>query len=656
MKPLSLRARLVLTLVPLLLLVLLLGSLAVAVIYNLGGRIDAILRENYDSVIAMERLNEAVERIDSSFQFAIAGDEKNARQQYAETWPEYMKSLELERENITLPGEADLVRRLDAATATYRQQGERFYTHLPGDPKRREEYFRKPGGLLATFKEIKGVAASIARLNQDNMEEASRHASRLARNALLWFAGGLALVVVLLAFIMWPIRAILRPIKNITDSVLAIGAGNLDQVVPVTSHDELGQLAGSFNTMARQLRDYRQTSYSRLLRAQRTSQATINSFPDPVLVVDSEGYVEMANPAARRLLGVHIEKDEQRSRFPWQPPESLRQPLAEALVEQQPYLPKRFDKAITLRSENEEHCLLPQILPIRDPFGNTLGAAVLFQDVTRFRLLDKVKSDLVATVSHELKTPLTSVRLAVHLLLEEAVGPLTPKQLELLLDARENAERLLTQVNNLLDLTRLEQGAERLELKPEAPRELLARAAEEIQPRTADKGLTLEIEPSAELPLVAADPERIGYALGNLLENALTYTDRGGRITLSASVANGSVTLTVADTGKGIPAEYLPHIYDKFFRIPGHSVEGGTGLGLAIVREIVIAHGGSIDCESQPGVGTVFHIHLPIWNDARGQKSGPPKDGAGSSTARQQGAISVQHIHESQARKPTPFA
>src|SRR5438132_8650726 len=206
MKPLSLRARLVLTLVPLLLLVLLLGSLAVAVIYNLSGRIDAILRENYDSVIAMERLNEAVERIDSSFQFAIAGVEKSARQQYAENWPEYMKSLELERENVTLPGEDDLVRRLDAATATYRQQGEAFYAHPPGDPKRREEYFQKPGGLLATFKEIKGIAASIARLNQDNMEEASRHASHLARNALLWFAGGLALVVMLLAFIMCPIR------------------------------------------------------------------------------------------------------------------------------------------------------------------------------------------------------------------------------------------------------------------------------------------------------------------------------------------------------------------------------------------------------------------------------------------------------------------
>jgi len=158
------------------------------------------------------------------------------------------------------------------------------------------------------------------------------------------------------------------------------------------------------------------------------------------------------------------------------------------------------------------------------------------------------------------------------------------------------------------------------------------------------------------LPLVAADPDRIGYALGNLLENALTYTDRGGRITLSASAANDAVTLTIADTGKGIPAEHLPHIYDKFFRIPGHSAEGGTGLGLAIVREIVIAHGGSIDCQSQPGVGTVFHIHLPVWNDAHGQKSTPPKDGAGSLTPRQQGAISVQQIHESQAQKPTPFA
>ena len=136
---------------------------------------------------------------------------------------------------------------------------------------------------------------------------------------------------------------------------------------------------------------------------------------------------------------------------------------------QQEYVPEGFDKAIVVQIGEKPHSFLPRILPIRDADGATLGAAVLLEDVTRFRLLDDMKTNLVATVSHELKTPLTSIRLVLHLLLEENVGPLAPKQLELLVDARDNAERLLVMINNLLDLARLEQGRIQLHLQPGAP-------------------------------------------------------------------------------------------------------------------------------------------------------------------------------------------
>src|SRR5207249_9612152 len=139
------------------------------------------------------------------------------------------------------------------------------------------------------------------------------------------------------------------PIQAVTRSARGIGGGNLDQVVPVGSRDELGQLAEEFNTMARQLRTYRQTDYSRLLRAQRTSQASIDSFPDPVLVVDPEGRVEMANPAAQRLLGVQGKTTDQTIGAAWTPPEPLREPLRLALEEQRPYWPEEFDRLVQLR-------------------------------------------------------------------------------------------------------------------------------------------------------------------------------------------------------------------------------------------------------------------------------------------------------------------
>jgi signal transduction histidine kinase len=242
---------------------------------------------------------------------------------------------------------------------------------------------------------------------------------------------------------------------------------------------------------------------------------------------------------------------------------------------------------------------------------------VVLNDITRFRLLDQFKTDLVATVSHELKTPLTGVRLAVHVLLEETVGPLTPKQTELLVDARDNAERLLNLIDQLLALARLQRPGPR-ELVPEDPVELLRRAADAVRPRAEDKHVTVEVAVGGPLPPVAVEPERMELALGNLLNNAVTYTPAGGAVTLSAAAADGRVVLTVADTGVGIPAEHLPHVFDRFFRIPGQSDETGTGLGLAIVKEVVTAHGGEITCQSERGQGTTFRITLPARGEVEG--------------------------------------
>jgi signal transduction histidine kinase len=269
---------------------------------------------------------------------------------------------------------------------------------------------------------------------------------------------------------------------------------------------------------------------------------------------------------------------------------------------------------VAFRVAGEERDYLPQVLPIRDPHGDTLGAAVLLHDVTRFRILDRLKSDLVATVSHELKTPLTGVRLALHLLLEETVGPLTPKQTELLLDARDNAERLLNIIEQLLALARLERQSEASEAGPQAPAALLQAAADAARTRAEDRHVALAVEESEPLPDVAVDPERLGRALNNLLDNALRHTPAGGKVTLSARALDaGRVRLTVADTGAGIPPEHLPHVFERFFRVPGHSPEHGTGLGLAIVKEIVAAHHGQVHCESEPGKGTTFHLDLPVW-------------------------------------------
>ncbi len=611
----SLRYRLWLSFAPVLLLLILLGAGFIYSLGVVGDRIEAILRENYRSVEAMNGLNVAVERIDSSFQFAQA-ERSRAKHQYDENWAAYQKHLEVEQNNITEPGEKELVDRLTALTDRYQFLGDRFFDPARPAGERAIDYFLpdgQPGPLLKTFQQIKQVAGEIRRLNQDSMEAASQQARETAATTRLWAGLGLLAAIAATGLLAWRTTStILRPIDDLTRSARAVGDGRFDQTVTANTRDEIGELVAAFNRMTSQLRDLKQSLASRLLRAQQASQAAIDSFPDPVLVVDRDGRVEMANPAARNLLGVVPDGDQPGP--VWQPPDRLRGPIEAALQTQQSFLTQSFDQAVTYRIGGEDRSYIPQVLPVRDPYGGTLGAAVVLNDVTRFRLLDEFKSDLVATASHELKTPLTGLRLAVHLLIEEAVGPLTAKQTELLIDARENTERLVGIVDHLLYLARLEHGKEELKLGPEEPGQLLQASAERVHQMFNGKRLVFDLISDQPLRMVAVDSRRLGQVLDNLLVNAATYTEPGGQIILSTrAAANDRVELSIKDNGVGIPVEYLPHVFDKFFRIPGQSRGHGTGLGLAIVREIVTAHGGEIVCESEPGTGTTFRLFLPLW-------------------------------------------
>jgi signal transduction histidine kinase len=617
----TLRQRLLWTLAPSLLLLAALGAAALGLLLHVSGRIDVILSANYISVQAMIGLNEALERIDSSFNTAVL-NRPEAHDDYTEQWPRYDKALALEMENITEPGEDVLAEQLKALSAKYRKSGDHYFSGKHTRAELEQLYLEETDGLRAQFYAIKKVVKEIRELNEVGMQKASDQAKHTALISLIVFGGGLVIALALAAILsLRTMRSILQPTLTLIRSAQLIGGGNLDQEVPVMSRDEIGSLAEAFNRMVRQLRDFRRTHLSRLLRAQRTSQATIDSFPDPVLVVDPDGRVEMANPAARQLLGLAppgpIDSrpglGESGPAPQWQPPPPLVEPLHEALQGQRAFLTQAFGQTVSFRLGGEERAYLPQILPIRDPYGNTLGAAVVLNDVTRFRLLDQIKGDLVATVSHELKTPLTSVRLVLHLLLEETVGPLTPKQTELLVDARDNAERLLNMIEHLLALARLEEGRERMEFRPESPAGLLQAAADLARPRAESAQVELVVEAPEDLPAVSADARRVGHALNNLLDNALTYTPAGGRVTLSASLDGPErVRLTVADTGKGIPPEHLAHVFERFFRVPGQSLGHGTGLGLAIVREILTAHGGEAHCTSEVGKGTTFELLLPV--------------------------------------------
>ncbi|MDR3620459.1 MAG: ATP-binding protein [Paludisphaera borealis] len=600
----TLRSRLLIGIAPLLAIMVALGAWAIVMFTRLGGNIDVILRENYKSVRAAQDMKDALERMDSAALFAIGGRDDRARKQYDEFRPAFETSLNIEQNNITLPGEQVMADDLTRLYSDYHRLSDRFYTLPSGSPERSELYF---GELLPTFDAIKQQADAVLDLNQRNMEtenDRARDAATVSVRLMILALLGSAAVATVIALVLS--RSILGPILAVTDAARALGKGDYNQVVPATTRDELGELAVAFNATARRLREYQQAGTARLVRAQQTAQATIDTFPDPVVVVDPVGSVERANPAARRILGVSSSEAD----APWIPLPQLQTPLAEVLAGRGDYLPSGVEQAICLRDDGQERFYLPRVLGMRDDDG-PLGAAVVLLDVTKFRLLDQLKSDMVSTVSHELKTPLTSIQMVVHLLLEEAVGPLSTKQIELLIAARQDSDRLLAMLNDLLDLARIEQGGVKLDLKPVTSKDLVGQAVERYEARAHDAGVALESHVALERAAVLVDRERIDHVFDNLIGNALAHTGRGGSVRVSAKADDGSVRFAVTDTGEGIPPEHLPRIFERFYRVPGSRVSGGAGLGLAIAREIVTAHGGHIEASSELGQGSAFTVFLP---------------------------------------------
>lgn len=609
----TLRRRLLLVIAPAFLLLALTGGVGAWLLILLGQRSSAILRENYNSVRAMDQLLFALHQIDESYRLALAGREEQARTIMLSASGEFQKQIIIEENNITIvPQEQQLVDLLTQTAAEYRKLGDQFFGLPPSSTDRPVIYSK----LALLQQKLTSIAQQIHDLNETHMQHASRDAQQTAQQSIIGFSIGLLIALAaLLAALWWLDRTVVVPIRSVRDAAQSIGSGQLHLMVPVHSHDEIGELAQEFNAMTSKLRVYKQSDMEALRRAQQTRQATIDSFPDPIIVLDPSGYVESANPAAQQLFGIVTPRVGQQGEK-WNAPEPLQAFLDQFLLQKQNLESNSFEQVITFRFQNEERAYLPQARLISSPDGEYLGAAIVLSDVTRFRLLDKFKTDWVATVSHELKTPLTSVRLAVHVLLEEAVGPLEPKQIELLLEARENTERLFKLIEQLLALARLEDGRELLEIESIDPRQLLQRAIDDAYTRAEDKRIELKLEIADSVRSIKVDTVRLGRALANLVDNAITYTLSGGSITLGAKQRNDhTITLFVRDTGIGIPAEYLPHIFDRFFRIPGRDQSPGTGLGLAIVKEIIEAHEGTIRCISKEQQGTTFEIDLPVAGD-----------------------------------------
>jgi NtrC-family two-component system sensor histidine kinase KinB len=612
----------------LLLILLAVSSLGIAVLNQHRTWLDSFLYENWRSVEYGQHMLDSLQPLNSIAQTVSGenGQPTNAEIYAAAAAAEKPRNIfdtnvTAEDHNITLPTE-DVI----ASEITRHWSGYEINTHT-GEPtvkSTNNTYLDQLSKLLnihtslpdrqAAFAAIQIIspqlrdgAQKVINLNFENMQPLEGRIKDMSDNATLLIKRlavvgvGLAIVLILLIS-----RAILKPLQALTRSLEEIAAGNLDQVVQVKSRDELRKLAEAFNSMAAKLREFRRTDRAKLVRIQRTTQLAIDSLPDAVAVVNAAGAVEISNETAQKLFQLYPEQSVLSLRD-HRLGELYQQVVRDGAASQ----PRGYESAIEVYDQGGQlRFFLPRAIPILDAERHLIGITLVLGDVTNLRRLDEMKSGLLSVVSHELKTPLTSIRMASHLLLEERVGPLNPKQTELLMAAREDADRLQKIIEDLLDMGRLESGRVKLDLQSEPSERLVSDAVTPLETSFHDKCLTLQVDVPVETPAVLADPSRIGHVFSNLLTNALKYTPPGGRVRISVEPLEKYIRFIVEDTGIGIPPEYLGRIFERFYRVPRENQPSGAGLGLAIAKEIVDAHGGTMEVESKPGEGSRFTFTL----------------------------------------------
>jgi signal transduction histidine kinase len=601
---LGLRAKLSLGFGGLLVIIVVIGVQSIFLLGELGESIDVILRENYRSVIAAQDMKEALERMDSGALFTLLGYEMKGRELAGSNMRKFESALEVELNNITLPGEGEKADLLGKLYAQYKVNLESFLDSSEPESGRREQYFDR---LLPLFQQIKDTADEILLMNQENMNHANQSARETAASArhrmyVLLLAGA----VMAIGLIMFTRRWVIRPIARLRRSAEEISRGNLDLVVGKDADDEIGQLSDSFNAMTQSLRELRRSGQVRFLRVQQATQQAMNSLPEIIVIVDPAGGIEVATQAASTIFGLKQGQFLSDSELG-----SLHDLLQQNVAHGYPVEPAGDQRLIQKFVENQERYYHPKVVPILDQEKNVTGAVLILSDLTREHEQDELKRSVIATVSHQLKTPLTSIRMAMHLLLDERIGSLSEKQLDLLIAARDDAERLNNMLEELLDISRIESAASLIETVPAVhPSSLVLDSVEPFRRTAQDKGVVLAVEVPDDVPDVRADAAEIRHVFANLLTNALKYTAPGGRISVSAQAEDESVRFAVADSGHGIPKEYLDRVFDQFFRVPGQEPGSGAGLGLSIAKKIVEAHGGDINVESTVGKGSVFSFTL----------------------------------------------
>lgn len=548
-------------------MLLLVSVLGYYYLTNLNVKARTILEDNYESLEYNKNMLAALDVLSLDRTSALQRFEHNLQQQ---------------ERNITEAGEGPATEQVRMAYERLKQDTANPAKHLQA---------------------IRQGVYVIMDLNMQAIVGKNERVKETANKALLYIAiiSGVCFLLGLTFVYNFP-GYVANPIRELTAGIKGIAEKKYSQRLHFKSEDEFGELALAFNTMAQRLDDYEHSNLARIMFEKQRAEAVISSLRDATIGFDNKGTILFANSQALQLLNMP-EKD-----LVGKPaPEAAKyNDLLTFLVNRQDNTP------LKIVVEGKESFFTKEMVDIHHE-NERIGYVIILKNITSFREQDLAKTHFIATVSHELKTPLASSDFSLKLLEDERIGHLTTEQRELVESLKQDNLRMIKIVSELLNLSQAESGNIQLQPQPVSPVQVVQYALETVRKQAAQQQVTINTTLPGDVPLIQADVEKTAWVLVNLLTNAIRYSPSGSEIRLFVEQADDHMlTFNVQDTGKGIPPAFREKIFERFYQVPGTHHQKSSGLGLAIAREFIEAQGGSISVESEEGKGSLFYFKLPL--------------------------------------------
>lgn len=547
--------------------IVLIGAVGLYSINRLAEESKTILKANYESLQFSKEMLQALDKIEMN---DTSG------------WKKFESSLNAQENNITEVGEKEITADLN------------------------EMYFKlkNASGDKSTFIEIRQGIYHVLELNMNAIVRKNNEAQQTAGKARVYLAIiGTFCFLVSFSFILNFPGYIANPVKVLSEGIKAISNKNYSQRIHLKKGDEFGELAEAFNAMAQKLDDYENSNLAKIIFEKKRIETIINNMSDPVIGFDEKNRILFVNTSAIKILGI----PEEDFIGKYAPDVAMKNDLLRNLITQSGSL-----TPLKIFANNKESYFTKEVVSISSD-GQAIGNVIMLRNITQFKELDVSKTNFIATISHELKTPISSIKMSVKLLADKRVGEMNSEQAGLVDNIRSDTERLLKITGELLDLAQVESGEIHLQKLPVDPAQIVNYAYNAMKFQAEQKEVEVRITMEPELPEINCDLEKTAWVLVNFLSNAIRYSPEKSEIRIDVKKENGQMRFSVQDSGKGIDPKYKERIFEKFYQVPStDTTKTGTGLGLAISKDFIEAQGGKIWVDSEIGEGSTFSFSLSI--------------------------------------------